>query len=191
MPVDLAREVLQAIGDPSRDAYRYRRLNFFLHRPYEAGGWQLWNSIHLARRHVLRFRGLWHEEVLVNCGPERVGQLRSQMWHLNDDSYVERLRKNINMARVEAKLIVESNRIVKWYHFLLHPARAAFMAYVVQRGFTAGTLGLLQAVYTFSGTFNRYAWAWDVQNRISRQVLEDEFSRGWESASSESLLKRQ
>jgi hypothetical protein len=39
--------------------------------------------------------------------------------------------------------------------------------------------GLLLALYTFSGTFNWWAYAWERQNRIEREALENSVRRMW------------
>src|SRR5205814_9674367 len=50
MTPELAEEILAGIREVGKDGYRFRRLNFFLHRPIRSSGWQNWNLIHLARR---------------------------------------------------------------------------------------------------------------------------------------------
>jgi len=40
VPPELAKEIMAAVRDESIEAYRYRRLNYFLHRPMQSGGWQ-------------------------------------------------------------------------------------------------------------------------------------------------------
>ena len=45
----LSAEILAAVEDETKDGYRYRRLNLFLHRPMRGGGWQDWNMVHLER----------------------------------------------------------------------------------------------------------------------------------------------
>jgi (heptosyl)LPS beta-1,4-glucosyltransferase len=169
----LAQEILEAIRDPQKDAYRYRRLNFFLHRPVYGSGWQRWNQIHLARRERFKFGGKMHETCLTDAPKERIGQLKGKMWHLNDDSWEERLEKNIVYAKVEAENICEKNIKIEWYHFIIYPIWRGFKAYFWDGGFRDGTIGSLMAMYTITGTFNWYAFAWDRQNRISRESLEE------------------
>ena len=56
VPPTLAREIREAIPLGGFNAYRYRRKNFFLHRPMRGGGWQTWNAPHLARRGTHHFK---------------------------------------------------------------------------------------------------------------------------------------
>ena len=90
-----AREIKNAIQDTQFNAYRYRRLNFFLHRPMKGGGLQDWNNPQLARRGFHRFENSVHETCIVDGMPASIGQLRYKMWHLNDESYLERMNKSM------------------------------------------------------------------------------------------------
>jgi glycosyltransferase involved in cell wall biosynthesis len=179
VPPELAEEILSAIQDPAKDGYRFRRLNFFLHRPMRGGGLQNWNLIHLARREKFRFGGKMHETTLLDAPPERVGQLGSFMWHLNDTDYVERIRKNMVYMQVEAENLQERGLQVRWFHLLWHPLKRVVKAYFLEGGFRDGVVGLLHALYVFTGTFNWYATAWDRTNAIPRGELETRLRHLW------------
>ena len=176
---ELAGEILAAIQDDSKDGYRYRRLNFFLHRPMRGGGWQKWNLVHLARREKFAFGGKMHETCLLDATTDRIGQLRAPMWHLNDSDYAERVRKNMTYMQVEADNLRERGVRVRWFHFLMHPLRRALQAYFLEGGFCDGTAGVLSALAVFTGTFNWYATAWDRQNAIPRGELESRVKNLW------------
>lgn len=179
---ELALEMRTAIQDPAKDAYRYRLVNFFLHHRMDTGGWGHWNNVRLARRGLHRFGKAVHEMCIVDAPAERVGQLRHRVWHLGDESYAERIVKNARYSQFEARRIIASGREVRWYHLLLWPTYRALKAYVVHRGFRQGTLGLLHALYTFTGTFNWYACAWDEQHRPTREDLERQIAEAWRAA---------
>lgn len=179
---ELAAEIQAAIDDPTKDGYRFRRLNLFLHRPMRGGGLQKWNLIHLARRGKFRFGGKMHETCLLDAPPGRVGQFSAEMWHLNDTDYVERVRKNMTYMQVEAETMDERGLRVRWYHFLLPPLRRACKAYFLERGFRDGVPGVAYAMTVLTGTFNWYATAWDRQNRIARADLETQLRQRWQTA---------
>ena len=180
---ELSSEILEAIQDSSKDGYKYRRLNFFLHRPVRGGGWQNWNLIHLARKDKFKFGGKMHETCLIDSPPSRVGQLHAFMWHFNDESWEERLRKNITYSKVEAETICEKGIQVKWYHLLIYPLWRMFKSYFLDKGFIDGTLGVLMSIYTFTSVFNWYVFAWSQQNKIQRDALEEQvkqmYSKQW------------
>ncbi len=149
VPADLADEILSAIQHPKRDAYRYRRLNFFCHRPMRAGGWASWNQPWLARRGVLHFEGRVHERAALSVGPERIGQLRSCIWHLNDASFTERLEKNLRYSTLEAQRILEDGRTIHIWDVVIRPLWGSLKSYFILGGFRDGRLGLLYALYVF------------------------------------------
>jgi (heptosyl)LPS beta-1,4-glucosyltransferase len=174
----LAAEIRAAIARTPLNAFRYRRLNFFLHRPFEAGGWEQWNAPQLGRRGRHRFVNAVHEVVEVEGGAAMTGQLAAKMWHLNDDSFAERLRKNVQYAQMTADEIVKAGR-VRWWTLLTEPLKRSLKAYLLRGAWRYGIQGLIFALYTFSGTFNWYALAWDRQNQIDRDRLEEDLTEQW------------
>jgi glycosyltransferase involved in cell wall biosynthesis len=176
---ELAGEIAAALGNERLNGYRYRRLNFFLHRPMRAGGWQRWNNPQLARRSKHRFENTIHERCVIEGGDAATGQLRGFMWHLNDEDYVERVGKNLRYMQMSGEEILARGTRVRWYHLLFDPAYRAFKSFVLQQGYREGVRGLILALYTFSGTFNRWAYAWDRQNRVARSKLEEDLRRSW------------
>jgi len=178
---ELAQEIASAIREPGKDGYRFRRLNFFLHRPMRGGGWQKWNLVHLARREKFRFGGKMHETCLLDAPLERVGQLQGFMWHLNDFDYVERVRKNMVYMQVEAENLEERGVQVRWFHFVLPPLRRMFKAYFLNGGYRDGAAGVLYAMHVLTGTFNWYATAWARANCRPRADLENHLSQLWRS----------
>ena len=183
VPPALASEILQAIRDERMDGYRFRRLNFFLHRPMRAGGWEAWNLVHLARRDRFRFGGKMHETCLLDAPPERAGQLEHPMWHLNDADYKERLQKSATYSRIMAEDIEESGREVTSWDLAWRPAHRFIASYLVKRGYRDGTVGLLSALHAASAVFRSYAMVWDSQNRVTRKQVEQQFESLWESTS--------
>ncbi|MEO1479234.1 MAG: glycosyltransferase family 2 protein [Bacteroidota bacterium] len=179
VPPALAHEILQAIRDPGFDGYRFRRLNFMLHRPMRGGGLQNWNLVHLARRSLFRFGGKMHETCLLDAPPERVGQLRERIWHLNEISYEKRLKKSWTYSAIRCEDILESGRRVRWYDLLLRPMERALAKYFWHGGWRDGTMGLLYALHCFDATFRSWTLAWDAQNAIPRTQLDDEIMDLW------------
>src|SRR5438045_1203384 len=148
---ELAGEITAAIRDRSKDGYRFRRLNFFLHREMCGGGMQRWNLIHLARRDKFRFGGKMHETTLLAAPMERVGQLQAFMWHLGDSVYAERLRKNTTYMEILVEELLRRNEKIHWHDLLIRPIADFFKNYVVRQGWRDGVLGLIWALHCTSG----------------------------------------
>lgn len=179
VPPDLAHEIMNAIVVDGFDAFRFRRLNYFLHRPMFGGGWQDWNQIHLARRLSLRFSGGYHEQPEVDSPADRIGQLLRPIWHLNDQDYSERMMKSIVYCEEAADGIRKTGRAVRWYDFLTAPATTFARNFIWKHGYRDGTVGLLAALHSASSAFRSRALVWDDQNRVERSTIEDELKDLW------------
>ncbi len=171
---ELAREILESIKNLKLDAYRFRRLNFFLHRPMKGGGWQDWNLVHLARREVFRFGGMFHEDCIVDAPAERIGQLKEFMWHLNDNSYLDRMTKSNLYCQEQANNLKESGKKINWLHFLTLPSFEFLNKYVRKKGYRDGVLGLMFALHSTCAKFKSCALLWDEQNRMPRSSVENQ-----------------
>ena len=182
---ELAMEIQEAVQDESKDAYRFRRLNFFLHRPMLGGGWQDWNNIHLAKRDVLRFGGMYHEDHIVDVPAERVGQLQSNIWHLNDSTYLERMGKSDRYCQEIAQRIKSRGRKIHWYDLFLAPLKEFVSKLIVKKGYRDKTLGFLWALHASSAMFRSCALVWDEQNRLDRSVVEEEVREKWRQSGKE------
>jgi len=175
----LAVEISRAIQHTQYHAFRYHRLNFFLHRPMKQGGWNSWNNPQLARRGFHRYVNKIHERCAVEGEPEFIAQLNSVMWHLNDDSYGERMRKSFQYCKLEADKLCEQHKQVSWGDIAFRPLMEFAKQYLYKRGFVDGVPGLIAALHSASAIFRAYALAWDRQNRISRAQLEKKLQSQW------------
>lgn len=177
---ELAKEILSVIRQDEKKGYRFRRLNFFLHKPMKGGGWQDWNLVHLAKREVLRFAGFYHEECVVEADDTEIGQLKNKMWHINDASYQERMRKSSMYCQENAIRISKMGRNIKWIHLVWYPVKEFLNKYFRKRGYRDGVLGVIFALHSACAMFKSHAIVWDQQNTISRQDLEKSFFEKWE-----------
>jgi len=175
----LAYEMLRAIQDETKNAYRYHLHNFFLHRPMRGGSWQSWNKPWLVRRGKHHFRNRVHEECIVDGASETIGQLTAKMWHLNDENYRERMRKSMQYCELEADRILERGCPVQWYDFVVRPGAMLLRRYILQQGFRDGVLGLISAIHSADAVFRAYVLAWDKQHDIPRSQLEQEILEQW------------
>ena len=185
VPPELASEMQLAISNTALNAFRYRRLNFFMHRPMQAGGWCSWNNPQLARRNFHRYVNRVHERCEVEGGEAKIGQLNHKIWHLNDDGYKERMRKSFQYCQMEAEKLLAKREIVKRHDLLLKPLKEFVKNYVWKQGFRDGTPGLVSAIHSACSMFRTYALAWDEQNRIPRNCLEQKLQTMWEQQSKE------
>jgi glycosyltransferase involved in cell wall biosynthesis len=174
---NLKAEILISINKDKYNAFRYRRLNYFLHRPMKAGGWNSWNNPQLARKGAHYYEGNLHEKCIVQGGDSKIGQLKNYMWHLNDESYLERMDKSFRYCQLESDKLVEKKIYVKGYQLLLYPILEFFKKYIYKKGFIDGIPGLIAAIHSANAVFRALALTWDVQNKIHRKELEKKFQK--------------
>lgn len=178
VPPDLGLEIIKRIQEAEFGAFRYRRKNFFLHRPMKGGGWTTWNNVQLARRRKHYYVNPLHERCVVDADV-RVGQLEASMWHLNDESYVERISKSVQYSLISAESILERGRRVTVLDLLFRPFAIFVRNYILRRGLIDGIAGLISAMHSAGAEFRAQAIVWDRQNTISRSVLETQISDAW------------
>lgn len=176
---ELANEIRHIIHNTDLNGFCYHRNNFFMHRPMKAGGWNSWNKPQLAKRGHHHFVNNIHEECIIKGGAEKTGQLKSKMWHLNDASYKERLRKSFNYAGIDAEKIYGSGIKVTALDFLFRPALEFLKKYLYKKGFVDGIPGLIAAIHSADAVFRTYAIVWDLQHKINRTNLEDQIAAQW------------
>ncbi len=95
----LAAEIRTTLPGSRLNAYRYRRLNYFMHRPMRHGGWNTWNRPQIARRGAHRFEGRLHEACVIDGGDAMTGQMAGPMHHLNDFDLIQRFDKSARVHR--------------------------------------------------------------------------------------------
>lgn len=164
----LAQEILSAIRVPDIVAYRFRLLQYFLGHECKHGGLQYWNSPWLCRRNAVTWTQKLHERANIAVPESGIGQLRNKMVHLMDQDFSERMRKNYQYSHLEADRLMREGRKATLWAMFFQPLWRAFRAYVLMKGFLDGRIGLIWALYQFTGTANAYFIAWDRVNRTDR-----------------------
>jgi glycosyltransferase involved in cell wall biosynthesis len=180
VPPALACEIMDAIRATDKNGFKYRRLNFFLHRRMRGSGLHRWNQPWLARNGKGRFRNIVHEECVVEGAPASLGQLRTPMWHLNDDGYPERMRKSTQYCELEAEKLLKKGRRARGYDFILRPLMVIVRRYLLDGAHRDGIPGLIATLHSADAAFRIYALVWDAQNRIARGSLERELRESWQ-----------
>lgn len=173
---ELYLEIQSVIKNSEKNAYRYRRTNYFLHRPMKKGGWDSWNQPQLARRNKHHYINAVHEQCIVEG---EIGQLEHKMLHLNDDSYAERMRKSMQYCRIDAEKMFQEGKHVKAWHIAVKPVATFIKNYFLKAGCVDGVPGLISAMHSAGASFRTLALVWDMQNEIKRSELEERIKKSW------------
>lgn len=174
------QELEQAIQQTGKVAFRYERLNYFIQRPMRHGGWGGWNRPQLARRQHHQFKNAIHEVCEIEGTEEQIGQLRSPMLHLTDDKVADRFRKSVTYSSLVAEKYVRAGKKVRWYHLLLLPPAKFIQRYILKGGFRDGAAGFIFCLQCASAVYQRHAIAWNIQNEVAREQLEQTLKKAWQ-----------
>lgn len=177
---ELADEIISAISSTAYEAYRFRRLNYFFHRPMKGGGWADWNLVHLAKKEVFRFGGMFHETTHLTIGSEKVGQLSNKMHHFNDKSYSQRLTKSMTYQEEVIVSLEKRNIKVGFINMVMAILKEFLVKYFYKKGVFDGIPGFISAFHSCFAIFKAYALLWEKQNKIERKELEKMLKNEWE-----------
>lgn len=172
MPPELAREVRAAICRDDKDLYSYRIAHYFLNRPlrHAIGAERLYPW--LVRKGAGKFDSIVHEKLNTEVAPERRGVLENRMYHLGDNDFEERLRKNVlysGLERSRHRAQTSSRALIE---VLVRPPYQALRSYISKMGFLDGRAGAFWALYQLSGSMNRYLLEYSDHLKLDRNSLE-------------------
>lgn len=116
----------------------------------------------LFKRNALKgWYGEIHESPKVNG---EIGELNGFLLHYTHRNLTEMLEKTIIWSEIEARLRLKAGHPkMTWWRFPRVMLAAFFDSYVRQRGWKAGTVGLIESTYQAFSIFITYAKLWEMQ----------------------------
>jgi glycosyltransferase involved in cell wall biosynthesis len=166
---DLLRENIKKILGtrlkPTYSAFKIKRKNFYF-------GNNEWPFIERLERLFVRndlegWYGNLHESPKFSG---KVGILDGFLLHFTHRNLESMLNKTIDWSDKEALLRFNSNHPkMTWWRFPRVMATAFFDSYIRQRGFKAGTAGIVESMYQAFSMFITYAKLWEMQSKINKQ----------------------
>ena len=155
-------EILKTIvGNSPFAAYRLTRQNFYLgHHPWP-------KQEHLERlfkrSHLKEWYGKLHESPRVEG---KVGDLSSLLLHYTHRDLTSMLSKTIQWSQVEAQLRMDAHHPpMTWWRFFRVMGTGFYDSYIKQKGYKAGTVGLIESMYQAFSMFVTYARLWELQQK--------------------------
>ncbi len=106
--------------------------------------------------------GELHESPVIDG---KVGQLDGFIYHFTHRDLESMLDKTIKWSTTESLLRYNSNHPqMSWWRFPRVMITAFFNSYLKQKGYRAGTAGLIESMYQAFSAFITYAKLWELQN---------------------------
>jgi glycosyltransferase involved in cell wall biosynthesis len=148
-------------GDGEFDAYRLQRRNFYF-------GNHEWPQIEKLER-LLKKTALeeWYGEIHETAKIDGdIGDLDGFLLHYTHRTLTSMVEKTITWSEIEAELRFNNNHPkMSWWRFFRVMITAFYDSYVRQKGYKAGTAGVVESIYQAFSMFITYARLWEMQNR--------------------------
>jgi glycosyltransferase involved in cell wall biosynthesis len=141
-------------------AFRLKRKNFYF-------GNHEWPYIeHLervfVRENLLGWKGKLHESPVIKG---EVGDLEGFLLHFTHRDLESMLNKTIDWSDKEALLRYNSNHPkMSWWRFPRVMLTGFLNSYIKQKGYRAGTAGIVESMFQAFSMFITYAKLWELQN---------------------------
>ena len=170
--IDADEEVTQVLQKEIRDTIEYtdktvyfiRRDTYFLghHWPYQD------NVERLFFRTALRgWHGTLHETPLY---VGEIATLAKPLVHRTHRTLEEMVAKTNEWSRLEAGLRLDAHHPpVVWWRLIRVMATGFWQSFIVQGGWKAGTVGLIESIYQAFSMFITYAKLWELQQKQNIQ----------------------
>ena len=159
---ELRREIEKVITQKeSADIYKIKRRNFY----FGNHEWYFYAKLErLFKKDALKgWSGEIHESP-VYVGSVR--ELKGFIDHFTHQDLGSMLDKTIEWSETEAKIRFNAKHpTMTWWRFPRVMIGSFFTYYIKQKGFKAGTAGLVESIFQTYSTFITYAKLWEMQKK--------------------------
>ena len=142
-------------------AYRLKRKNFYF-------GNHEWPYIEklerLFKKDLLKeWSGKVHETPVIDG---EIGDLEGFVLHYTHRDLSSMVEKTVEWSKIEAELRFKQHHPpMSWWRFFRVMFTGFYTSYIVQKGYKAGTAGLVESIYQAFSMFITYARLWEMQNK--------------------------
>lgn len=159
----LKDQIINVIESKDIAAYRLCRVNYYFGRkwPYKEKILRLF-----LKDHFVSWFGDLHESAKVQG---EVGDLSGELFHYTHRNLEDMINKTIEWSQFEAQLRLKSNHPpVTWWRLIRVFITGFLNSFINQKGFKAGTVGLIESIYQGFSMFITYVRLWEMQ-KIQKQ----------------------
>jgi glycosyltransferase involved in cell wall biosynthesis len=163
----VTRELRNSIKDATDirisqySAFKIKRKNFYFGK-FE---WpQIEEHLRLFNKNKLKeWQGKLHETPVIEG---KIGELDGFLNHYTHQDLTSMTEKTIRWSQIEAELRYKANHPkMTWWRFFRVMLTAFYDSYFRQKGYRAGTAGLIESMYQSFSMFITYARLWEMQNK--------------------------
>lgn len=166
--VNLAKSIKNLLlkEESEFSAYKLQRKNYYF-------GDEEWPAIEkierlFKRKYLKKWTGQIHESPLIEG---KVGEIEGYLLHYTHRNLSSMLEKTIEWSKIEACLRYKANHPkMTWWRFPRVMLTTFFNYYIKQKGYKAGTAGIVESVYQAFSIFITYARLWELQNKYDKEA---------------------
>lgn len=158
----LEKSIKKTVSEASKySAFKLLRKNFYF-------GENAWPNIEkierLFKKEKLKgWKGKIHESPIIDG---EVGQLEGYILHFTHRDLESMLNKTIEWSSTESLLRFNAGHPkMTWWRFPRVMISAFLNSYIKQKGYKAGTAGMVESIYQAFSIFVTYAKLWELQNK--------------------------
>ena len=159
---ELEGEIIEKINHHGKyKAFRVKRKNFYL-------GKNEWPEIEKLERvfrksNLKGWKGKLHESPVVEG---EIGDFDNFLIHYTHRNLTQMLDKTNEWSEIEAETRFKNNHPeMSWWRFPRVMISAFINSYVKQKGYRAGTVGIIESIYQAFSIFITYAKLWEKQKK--------------------------
>ena len=162
---ELSNDILDRLRDDRGcDAFRLRRIAFFLGKPIKRCGWGRENQLRLFRRDKGRY-----DHRRIHAGVQvsgRAGQINSFMLHHTIRDLKGYMARFNDFTSWSASDLWDKGKRPGVLAITTRPAMRFLKLYVLKLGFLEGWRGLLLSGFAAFNVFTKYAKLWEIQQNM-------------------------
>lgn len=148
--------------------FLFQRKNYYLGAS-EKNAWPYIEKIErlFEKNKLKKWQGKLHESPVVEGGKKTLDGFLLHYTHRNLSLM---LNKTLEWSKIEAELRYKSNHpTMTLWRFPRVMVAAFYNSFVTQRGYSVGTIGLIESLYQSYSMFLTYARLWELQNGIKEK----------------------
>jgi hypothetical protein len=113
----------------------------------------------------------WYGEVHETPKVEgKIGELKGFLLHYTHRDLTSMVDKTIVWSKIEAELRYKSHHPpMTWWRFPRVMFTAFYYSYIQQKGYKAGTVGIVESLYQSFSMFITYARLWEMQQKKNKE----------------------
>lgn len=163
----LKESILEVVNNKKivQDTFLVQRKNFYLGKhewPYVERLERLFK-----KRSFEGWKGELHESPIVS-GP--VGQLTGYLYHFTHQDLTSMVKKTNVWSEAEARLRFDAGHPkMTWWRFPRVMLSSFYTSFIEQKGYKAGTVGIIESIYQAFSIFVTYAKLWEMQQKDLKQ----------------------